>query len=139
MHIARGDAERLPALDALDEVDEPAREISPVPREQEPSVVDDQLHPDFLAVQEEDRLDAVEARREDEWAARERAAEALDRAAAGNRPQPFEESSRDADAAAAEPVPADPQPVRATAFDLTPFEAEPVRPDAEHDLEFGLE
>jgi hypothetical protein len=141
VHVARGDLEALPALDGLDEVDGPARNAS-VERSatrERPAVSDeDRLHPDFLAAQEEDRLDALDARREDEWAARERAAEALDRLAAENG-QLLTESSPDAEAALAEPVPDKPRRSRAADDELPPFDMDPIRPDVEHDPEFGLE
>ena len=70
---------------------------------------------------------------------RESAAEALDRLAAENG-QLLTESSPDAEATAdAEAVPDTPRRSRAGDDDLHPFEAELVRPDVEHDLEFGLE
>jgi hypothetical protein len=142
VHIARGDLEALPAVDGLDEVDDPARETSvevSATRKQPPPVLDeDRLHPDYRAAQEEDRLDALDARREDEWAARERAAEALDRLAAANG-HLLTESSPDAEAAAAEPVPEKPRRSRAADDELPPFDMDPIRPDVERDLEFGLE
>lgn len=62
--------------------------LSPEEREAaaQPSVVNDEdrAHPNFIEAVEEDRVDALEASREDGWAARERVAEALDRLAGPN-------------------------------------------------------
>lgn len=62
--------------------------LSPEEREaaaQPPVVSDeDRAHPDFIEAIEQDRLDGVEASREDRWSARQRAAEALDRLAEPN-------------------------------------------------------
>jgi hypothetical protein len=141
VHVARGDLEALPALDGLDELDAPPRDpsVEMSATRERPAVSDeDRLHLDFLAAQEEDRLDALDARREDEWAAREHAAEALDRLAAENG-QLLTESSPDAAAAAGEPVPEKPRRSRAYDDDPRPFDIDPIRPDVERDLEFGLE
>ena len=146
VHVARGEfddgycsPEVVEMLRAEPTVDDPDH-LTPADPEHaptQPPSTEDRRHPDFLACQEEDRLDAAEARREAEWAARQTAAQRLDR---------LHGAERSTGEAAALDDSGDTQTVRhdrpgwlLDADDQTPQDMDPMHPDPEHDLELGLE
>jgi hypothetical protein len=129
VHLARGETGHPLAGGPLGErAHQPAEPLS---EEMRPADLLEGRDPDWAAAEAEDRVDAVEARREAEWAIRERAAQALDRLAERDRLTGV--GAPEADAADAGPVERR-RHGRAADLEQSPPDADAGRSRDEHDL-----
>jgi hypothetical protein len=141
VYVALGEGAALSSPETLAERDESSQAISPARgpmRERDRPVSDDDVrHADFVRAREEDRLDALDAERESEWAARERAAQSLDRLYDSGR-EVDRRTAPESDALVDVP-PEEPQRTPSAGIEWSPPEREAIHRGVEHDLDIGLD
>lgn len=132
VHVARGETGNPVAGGPLTEREDQPAEIPPLSQVMRSADFVEGRDPDWAACEEEDRMAAGEAQREAEWAARERAAQVLDRLAERDRPSDIETAPQ---ASTADPDAVQRHP-HALAADLerSPSDMDVSRSGDEHDL-----